>query len=141
MLFRSVEQSTTLEDLAVAIEQAQFVPVSAGDMVQHLRAIALPFPLAHRWYLGQKLSVDEVAPYALNIELSSPEPSSPESSSPESVTPEPIRVLAADSQKFLGIGEFRQGLPTRAADLNGNDDASTAEASTVFAPKRVYATL
>lgn len=132
----SVEQSTTLEDLALAIEQAQFVPVSAGDMVQHLRAIALPAPLAHRWCLGQKLSVDEVAPYALDIEFSSPE-----SSSPESITPEPFRVLAADSQAFLGIGEFRQGLPTRAADSNANDAVSIAEASTVFAPKRVYATL
>ena len=116
--------SLSLEQLATAVEQGTFVPEPAGAAVAHMDAIALPLDLARRWQLGQKLTMQDVDPYI-----------------PPTVRQEqlvsPVRVLAAETDTFLGIGEFRVGLPTIAPAIPEIPVASLA-APKIFAPKRVF---
>ncbi|MGD1900472.1 MAG: tRNA pseudouridine(55) synthase TruB [Phormidesmis sp.] len=123
-----VDNSVTLEALEAALAAEAFVPVAAGSVMQHLEAIALPSELAHRWCLGQKLAIDEVAPY-LSIERMS------------ELNNVPLRVIDAATQDFLGIGEVRMGTPTGQLALNEAALTDAASQSKVFAAKRVFATL
>ncbi len=135
-----LENSITLENLAAALEQNTFMPVTAGIVMQHLHAIALPPDLAHRWCLGQKLAVEAVLPYI-------------GAQSIQSLTAAPIRVLEETTQTFLGIAEFRAGLPTLDTSTAPNhsqpdsqpdsqpfygEDKAEATSGLVFAPKRVF---
>lgn len=133
--------SLSLEALAAAVEQGTFVPEPAGASMAHLNAIALPVALARRWQLGQKLSLQDIAPY-MTPTLDQAEPLSP------------VRVMSAETDTFLGIGEFRPGLPTvlpeaplssssSEAPLSESADGAADEEdevslATIFAPKRVF---
>ena len=130
----SLENSLSIETLTQALSTGDFVPLSAGEMLQHLSAIALPPALSRRWCLGQKLSLEESKPHLIyghnDHDLTSID---------HPLIGQPLRVLAADSQTFLGIGEFRVGVPT--AQSHDASSADAAQATTIFAPKRVYATI
>lgn len=145
-----IERSTTIETLSSAFEADQFVPTAAGEMMKHLKAIALPSELTHRWCLGQKLLAEEVAPYiekrinspANSEHIDSQKAISQQSSNSASIRDlmhQPLRVLTADSQQFLGIGEFKLGLPTAATHPSSPGDAT--EDDIIFAPKRVYSSV
>ncbi|MEL7330822.1 MAG: tRNA pseudouridine(55) synthase TruB [Cyanobacteria bacterium J06560_2] len=135
-----IKDSLTLEALAAAIKQKTFVPVAAGGLMEHLNAIDFPAELARRWCLGQKLSLNDVTPYLTpqitsHLEqLADTHSSISDHESTALAQPMPIRVMNAESQAFLGIGEFRAGLPTVAHEAN-------SPLETVFAPKRVFAEL
>jgi len=121
--------SLSLEALAAAVEQGTFVPESAGEAVAHLAAIALPPALARRWQLGQKLTMQDVEPYIpLAIQ--------------QDQLRSPVRVLAAEGNLFLGIGEFREGLPTVptavSAEPVATEDGKFSQLPKIFAPKRVF---
>ncbi len=138
-----LEESITLEDLATALERETFMPVTAGMVMQHLQAIALPSALARRWCLGQKLALEEVAPYVGTQPI-------------QTFMAVPIRVLDETTQTFLGIAEFRAGSPTadtptsasatptetdasqQSGDTGDTTDEATAASGFVFAPKRVF---
>lgn len=146
-----IANSISLEDLAAAVEQGTFAPEPAGASMAHLHAIALPPDLARRWQLGQKLALKDVEPYT---------PPAVEQAQPLA----PVRVMAAESDTFLGIGEFRDGLPTvlpeaiaptvipnvvptEQNDSSGVESAEIKSAeiksvemepAKIFAPKRVF---
>lgn len=123
-------ESLTLEALEKRLDQGCFEPVEAGVMMAHLRAIALPPALSRRWRLGQKLALGDVADITL-----------PSLLPPHGKLHEPLRVIDAQSQTFLGIGEFREGVATlpAIADANAPNAGSPAvEDQVIFAAKRVY---
>ena len=116
--------SITLEDLEQALSAETFEPVSAGQAMQHLKAIWLPPDLARRWCLGQKLAIAQTM---TGEGLSQIEAVS------ENLPSEPLRVMAAKTQDFLGVGEMVMGEPTVARDKN-----DTTPPGKVLACKRVY---
>ncbi len=121
-----LSKSISLEALAAAIEEGTFEPEAAGKAVSHLDAIALPRDLARRWQLGQKLTTEEVSPY-ITPAIKKAEPLSP------------LRVMDAKANAFLGIGEFRDGLPTVVTEAMAEPaDMASGPAPKIFAPKRVF---
>ncbi len=113
-----IAESISLGALEQAIAQGSFAPVSAGKAMAHLDAIALPPDLARRWQLGQKLAIAPEMPIPKPIGNSQHYP--------------PVRILAANTQEFLGISEIRS-LPTE------DGEESTADTrSKILAPKRVF---
>ena len=101
--------SITLEDLEQALSAQTFEPVSAGQAMQHLKAIWLPPDLARRWCLGQKLAIAQTMTGEGLREIEAVF---------EHSSSVPLRVMAADTQSFLGVGEIVVGEPTaiRACD-------------------------
>ncbi|MEO1791205.1 MAG: tRNA pseudouridine(55) synthase TruB [Cyanobacteria bacterium J06629_19] len=116
-----ISQSISLEALAQAIEQETFEPSPAGESMMHLAAIALPPTLCRRWQLGQKLPLKDVNPH-LTPQLKQAPPHTP------------VRVMDPTTDTFLGIGEFRPGLPTVIDETQTNADPTEQ----IFAPKRVF---
>jgi len=88
----ALSQSITLEALEKAANEGTVEPVAPGFAVRHMNAIALPPMLARRWCLGQKLSCqqDPLFEFAQS-QLSNPY----------------FRILMAETEDFLGIGEIR----------------------------------
>lgn len=120
-------QSITLEDLEAEIEAETFEPVAAGEVMSHLDAIALPSPLALRWRMGQKLALSDVLPTNLNLT----EKLTAFDGEPDTY---PLRILSADTQTFLGIGEIRAGFkPDPAEPTEGLQPSGK-----ILAPKRVF---
>jgi tRNA pseudouridine55 synthase len=124
--------SLTLDDLAEAIATQTFTPRPPEDAIRQMRAIALPLPLARRWCLGQKLALSEPGLEALKT-MPPPWPA--------------LRVLNADDQSFLGIGELRVVSLEADSPLGELSAAPTAaptaapspcEPSPVLAPKLVF---
>ena len=119
--------SIPLEALEQALSAKTFEPVSAGQAMQHVKAIWLPPDLARRWCLGQKLPL---APTMTGEGISEIDPVAENSSST------PLRVMSAKTQAFLGIGEIVVGEPTVA---RSKEQDCTLAPGKVLACKRVYA--
>jgi tRNA pseudouridine55 synthase len=116
--------SITLEGLAEAIATHTFTPIPPEKAIQQLSAIALPLSLARRWCLGQKLALSEPGLEALR-ELALPWPA--------------LRVLNAEDQTFLGIGELRLiPLESNVQPSEPPTPSSSCEYSPVLAPKLVF---
>lgn len=122
----SLADSITLEDIEQALQTGKWEPVAAGQAVQHLPAIALPPDLAHRWRMGQKLPIsDQMTGEGLD-ELAAVSKDSPSA---------PLRILDADTQVFLGVGEIEIGEPTVALS---NDQDKPLTPIKILSCKRVY---
>jgi len=122
-----ISGSISLEALEQSLAEETFMPHEVGNAVRQLAAIALPPDLAHRWCMGQKLSLTEAGIVGLSPQQKTTcEPSPPW---------HPLRVLAADTEKFLGIGEIRT-LPKVA-----EDGSILEELGNVLAPKMVFAAI
>lgn len=111
--------SITLEALEKAVGEERFTPVASGFAVRHMNAITLPPDLARRWCLGQKLTCQQPPLADIAADKVGDITGAPE------LAP-CFRILMADTQAFLGIGEIRI--------------ASTL-ADTLLVPKRVCAQL
>ncbi|MEL7510525.1 MAG: tRNA pseudouridine(55) synthase TruB [Cyanobacteria bacterium J06554_3] len=140
-------RSLTLEALETAIEAGTFEPVAAGDVMNHLDAIALPPSLALRWRMGQKLALRDVLPTNLNLA----DKLTAFNGEPDTY---PLRILSTDTRTFLGIGEIREGFKPKPAnpkpanpDPANPDPANSKPANPteellptgkILAPKRVF---
>ena len=118
--------SITLEALEQAVKAETLEPVAAGQAVQHLQAIALPSDLARRWRMGQKLPISDQMTGPGMRELSAVTADSPSA---------PLRILDAQTQTFLGIGEIEIGEPTVALS---DDPEQGAAPIKILSCKRVY---
>jgi len=108
------------------VQAGSLEPVAAGYAVRHLQAIALPPDLAHRWRMGQKLPMsDQMAGEGLS-ELASVSKNSPSA---------PLRILDAETQVFLGIGEIVMGEPTVALPSDQDKEPTPIK---ILSCKRVY---
>ncbi len=118
--------SITLEEIEQALQTGQLEPVAAGQAVQHLQAIALPPDLARRWRMGQKLPLSDQMTGTGRDEIAAVSEGSPSA---------PLRILDAETQIFLGIGEIEMGEPTVAlADQLDKEPALIK----ILSCKRVY---
>lgn len=97
-----IASSMTLADLEEAIASARFVPSSALKAVQHLAALTLSPSLAHRWCMGQKLSLAEPGISGLIPQYE-----------PLGI---PLRIMDDSTGDFLGIGEIRAVPPVESSD-------------------------
>lgn len=109
----NLADSITLEALEKAIGEERFTPVASGFAVRHMNAIALPPDLARRWCLGQKLTCQQHPLADIAADKVGNTDSAP-----------CFRILMADTQAFLGIGEIR---------------IANTLAETLLVPKRVCA--
>ena len=112
-----LDKSTTLEALEQVIASSTFVPVPAGNAVQHLEAITLSSAFSRRWRMGQKLPLTAMTALSEAV-LSKPSGSA-------------VRVTTDATGEFLGIGEIRLVSPLPSA-LPAPAD------SKVLAPKMVF---
>ncbi|MGB3790070.1 MAG: tRNA pseudouridine(55) synthase TruB [Phormidesmis sp.] len=131
-----IDQSISLEALEGAIAQGTFSPVSAGQAMAHLAAIALPPDLARRWQLGQKLEVTQ--------DMSLPQPISGRQDYP------PVRILEATTQTFLGVSEIRTipidtipigTVPIGTVPIESLESSTADSHRKILAPKRVFLTV
>ena len=94
--------------------------------MQHLPAIALPADLARRWRMGQKLPISDEMTGPGMSELPGVTEDSPSA---------PLRILDAQAQTFLGVGEIKIGEPT--VDLSEGSKQGPAPIK-ILSCKRVY---
>jgi tRNA pseudouridine55 synthase len=80
-----IATSISLEELAEAIAQGSFDPISPHMALQHLPRVNLPNSIARKWCLGQKISYPEIPVGMINDAF--------------------LRV-EAEGDRFLGIGRF-----------------------------------
>ena len=121
-------QSMTFEALEQALQSGCFEPISAGEAVRHLPAIALPPDLAQRWCMGQKLLVSSRMKGGETIlEVA------------EDSAAAPLRVLDSQTQAFLGIGAIEIGRPTVAIEGGETAELESEPAGVkILSCKRVY---
>lgn len=79
-----LEDSLTLEQLAVQLQQGTFHPIPLTTALQHLDAVILPTTAAQRWCQGQRISWNHLAGGSINF---------------------PLRVYQ-EGDRFLGIGQL-----------------------------------
>ena len=72
-----------------------FAPIASGVALRHMKAIALPYPLARRWSLGQKLACNQAPLLDFTTD--------------ENLSDACFRILMSQTQAFLGVGELRTG--------------------------------
>ncbi|MEL6854116.1 MAG: tRNA pseudouridine(55) synthase TruB [Cyanobacteria bacterium J06607_13] len=127
-----LSDSITLEALQKVLAAEPFSLVPAGKAVAHLDAIALPPDLARRWCLGQKLALSAEA---LHLR------SNPSNlAGTVQVQSRPFRVMMAETDVFLGIGEIRnQNFPGETTEQDLEKSLTREEDSGgLLVPKRVF---
>ncbi len=107
-----VMSAAAISTISIEALQAALSATSAGAAVQHLPALALPPALALRWQMGQKLATADMDSSAISSAILSAIP-----------LDSPLRVMAAATGNFLGIGEIRAvppvgAIPGEKADLH-----------------------